>query len=148
MATHKFSDIQIKAYIVPRRLRWPESGSSLTWTRAHDCVDALQALVRGVDVACVEAEQDRELSAGRIVRRRAELGDQVLRKLVNFRPFGIAEQALSENIVALERLSQRDPEQIQMLDKSKQALVDLREGIEATRRAVLERCRMRERVPF
>jgi hypothetical protein len=33
----------------------------------------------------------------------------------------------------------------QMYDKSKQALRDLREGVEATRRMVLERCKVRER---
>ena len=66
-------------------------------------------------------------------------------KLANFRPFDIADKALSENIVALERLSNRDPEQVQMLQKLTQALQDLQEGIEATRRMVLERCKMRER---
>ena len=65
---------------------------------------------------------------------------------MNFSAFEIAEKALSENIVALERLSHRDPEQAQMLQKLTQALHDLREGIEATRRMLLERCKMREGV--
>ncbi len=63
--------------------------------KAHDCVDALQALVRTIDVACIQAEQDRELSAGGIARRRAELSDQALRKLENFPPFEVAQKALS-----------------------------------------------------
>ena len=125
-------------------MRWPQSGASVAWTKAQYSVDVLQDLVRSLDIACVEAEQSRELSAGAVVRRRAELCDQALRKLLNFAAFEIAEKALSENIVALESLSNRNPEQAQMLQKMMQALHDLREGIEATRRMVLERCKMCE----
>jgi hypothetical protein len=85
---------------------------------------SLQDLVRKADLACIEAEQDRELSAGGIARRRAELCDQVLRKRRNFEPFEIAERALTENVNALERLSDRNPEQVQMLQRLKQALTD------------------------
>ncbi len=144
METHRLSNIQIKVRIVPKHVRWPERSSSVSWTKAHACVDALQELVRRLDVACVEVEQTRELSAGGIARRRAELCDQALRKLVNFKPFGIAEKTLTQNIDELERLSDRSPEQAQMLQKLAQARNDLQEGIEATRRMVLDRCRMRE----
>ncbi len=143
MATHKLSNTEIAICIVPKRLRWPEPRTGSVWTKAHYCVDAFQDLVRGVDIACVDAEQS-ELSAGDIARRRAELCDQALRRLANFPAFEIAEKALSENIVALERLSNRNPEQAQMLQKLTQALHDLREGIEATRRMVLDRCKIRE----
>ncbi len=122
METHKFSNIQIRACIVPRRLRWPESGSSVAWTRAHDCVDDLQDLVRKVDRDCFEAEQNRELSANAIRQRRAAIGEQALRKLVNSRSFEVAEKAVTENIDVLERLSDRDPEQVQMLQKLTHAL--------------------------
>jgi hypothetical protein len=111
MTSHKLSDVEIQVRVVPTRLRWPETGTAIAWTRAHDCVDALQDLVRSLDVACLEAERDREPPAGGIARRRSEICDQALRKLVNFPAFEIAEKTLSENIVALERLSNRDPEQ-------------------------------------
>jgi hypothetical protein len=109
---------------------------------------ALQDFVRSVDTACIEVEQSRELSPGAIARRRAEVCDQALRKLVNFSAFEIAENALSENIVALERLSNRDPEQVQMLRKLTQALHDLPEGIDATRRMLLERCKNARRAGY
>ncbi len=144
MAGHRLTDTQIAIRIVPKHVRWPASGSSVAWSKAHTCVDALQALVHSVDAACIEAEQDRELSASGINRRRAELCDQALRKLANFTAFEIAERALSENIAALERLSDRDPGQAQMLQKLTQALHDLREGLAATRRMMLERCKVRE----
>jgi hypothetical protein len=144
MTSHKLSDVEIQVRVVPKHLRWPENGSSVVWTKAHTCVDALQKLVRSLDLACVEAEQSHELSAGAVARRRVELCEQALRKLVNFSAFEIAEKALSENIVAMERRSDRDPEQVQMLQELTQALHDLREGIEATRCMVLERCKMRE----
>jgi hypothetical protein len=139
--THKLSDIQIKVRIVPKRVRWPESGSSDAWTKGHNCVDALQDLVRSLDTDCVEVEHNRDISADAISRRRAELCDQALRNLVHFPAFELAEKALAENIVALERLNARNPEQVQMLQKLTQALNDLREGIAATRRMVLERCK-------
>ena len=66
-------------------------------------------------------------------------------KLANFPAFHIAEKTLSENIVALESLRSRDLEQVEMHQKLTKALQDLREGIAATRRMVLDRCKMRER---
>ena len=68
-------------------------------------------------------------------------------KLANFNAFGIAEKALVDNINLLERLSNPDPRQAQMPDKLNQALRDLREGVEATRRLVQERCKVRELTP-
>jgi hypothetical protein len=97
-----------------------------------------------VDFRCCEAEQDRELFAGGLSRRRAEIYDQAMITLAHFKPFAIAEKALIENIDVLERLSDRDPEQIQMHQKLKQGLRELKEGVEATKRMVLERCRVRE----
>lgn len=47
----------------------------------------LQDLVRHVNRGCVEAEQDRKLSAGAIGRRRAEICDPAIIKLVNFKSF-------------------------------------------------------------
>ena len=82
----------------------------------------------------------------RVARRRAELCDQAMTKLINFRPSDIAEKALAENIDALERLTDRDTEQVQMHDKLKQALRDLQEGVEATKRMLMERCKVRESV--
>jgi hypothetical protein len=146
METHKLSDIQIKVRIVPKRLRWPESGTSVPWTTAHRCVDALQDLGRNVDRSCSEAEQDSELGVSGIARRRTELCEQALIQLANFRPFEIAERALSESIGSLERLNDRNPAQVQMLQKLKQALTDLREGIPATQQMVRERCKVRDGV--
>ena len=146
MGIQKVSDAQIAITIVPKRARWPEPRAGVAWARAHDCVDALQGLVREVDLACREAERDREHSAGGIARRRAELCDQAMSKLTDFGPFEIAEKALTQNIDALERLSDPDPQQAQMLQKLARALEDLRAGIEATRRMLQERCKVRESV--
>lgn len=97
-----------------------------------------------MDRDCSEAEQNRELSANAIGQRRAAIGEQALRKLVNFRSFEVAEKAVTENIDVLERLSDRDPAQVQMLQKLTRALQDLQEGVQATMRMVLDRCKMRE----
>jgi len=145
MPTHKLTETEIAIRIVPKRLRWPEAGTTIAWTSAHACVDALRDLIRKVDQACIEAEQNKELSAAGIGRRRAEICDQALRKLANLAAFEIAEKALTENFDALERLSNPNPEQAKTHDKLKHALRDLREGVEATRRTVLERCKVRER---
>jgi hypothetical protein len=105
-----------------------------------------EELVRDVDCNCLEAEQNKKLSTRELRESRAVICNQAIGKLVNFAAFEVAERALSENIVALERLS-RNPEQVQMLQKMKQAQRDLQEGIEATRRMILDRCKMREHVP-
>ena len=84
MAPYTSNEINIR--IVPKRVRWPAPDTGTSWAKAHDCVDALQDLVRNVDVACREAEQDCELSAGAIARRRAELCDRAMNELANFRP--------------------------------------------------------------
>jgi hypothetical protein len=144
MAGLRFTETEIAIRICPKHVRWPQPGSSIAWTRAHACVDALHALVHSLDGACAEVEQSRDLSPGAIARRRSELCDQALRKLATFAAFEIAEKALSENIVVLDRLSDRNPEHVQMVQKLTQALRDMREGIEATRRMVLDRCKMRE----
>ncbi len=146
MPTHSLNENAIQVRVVPRRLRWLAPGTTIAWTKAHACVDALQDFVRNVDLRCREAEQDRELAAGAIARRRTTIGDEAMSELANFRLFEIAERALTANIDALERLSDRDPEQAQMLERLKQALTDLREGIPATRRMVRDRCEIREGV--
>ncbi len=64
MTAHRLTDTEIAIRIVPKRLRWPQAGTTITWTKAHACVNALQDLIRKVDQACIEAEQNRELSAG------------------------------------------------------------------------------------
>jgi hypothetical protein len=100
-----------------------------------------------VDFNCLQAEQNKELSAREVRHNRAVICNQALGKLANFAAFEVAERALSEGINALERLNSRNAEQVQMLQKMKQGLRDLQEGIGATRRMVRERCKMREAVP-
>ena len=146
MPIYKLSDLEIAVRIVPTTLRWPQSGTSIAWTAAHGCVDAYRDLVRRIDMACGEAERNRQLSSSDIVHRRAELCDDALRRLANFRPLELAETALIEEIDALERLSDRDAQQVKMRAKLKQALKDVQEGIAATRRAVQERCKVRQAV--
>jgi hypothetical protein len=99
-----------------------------------------------VDLDCVEAEQNEELSAESINRCREKICEAALSKLADFGPFAIAEKALTENIRGLERLSDRDPKQVEMLDKLKRALGELREGVQATRRMILDRGKMRQGV--
>ncbi len=103
-------------------------------------------VARKVDQACSKAEDDPERSASDIARRRAELCEQAMTQLANFKPFEVAERALCESIGSLERLDYRDPHQVQMLQTLTQARKELREGIESTKRLVQERCRVRDRV--
>jgi hypothetical protein len=142
--TSKLTDTAIKVCIVPRRLRWPPPGTDVAWTKAHDCVDALQNLVRKVDLGCLEAEENRESSASSIARRRTEACDKAMTELVSFRLFQIAEKVLTEKIDLLKTRIGVDVQQAQMQQNLTRALADLREGVEATKRMVLERCKMRE----
>ena len=136
----ELTDTEIAIRIVPRRLRWPAPGTNSAWTKAHACVDAFHDVIRKVDLGCLEAEQDRVLSASGIARRRAELCNQAMTKLASLTPFQIAEKAIIERIDLPERPTGLDTQKAQMT----KALADLREGVEATQRMVLERCKMRE----
>ncbi len=147
MHEHKMSETEIAIRIVPKRVRWPEPSAGNIWAAAHRCVDAWHDLVRKIDADCAEVEEDPQLSANGIARRRAEICDQALRKLVNSRPFDSAETTLTSEIDALDRLTAPNAQQSQMHQNMTKALADLREGIEATRRLILDRCRVRESAP-
>jgi len=103
MTSHRLTDNEIQTCVVATRLRWPETGTTIAWSKLHDCVDALQGLVSTVDLHCVEAEQNRDFSAAGIMRRRTELGRQALNELANFKPFQAAEKAALDNIDYLEK---------------------------------------------
>jgi hypothetical protein len=143
MLTQKVSESQIAITVVPKRVRWPKPSTATVCAKAHDSVDALHRLIRQTDFACSKAEEDSELNASGIGRRRAEVCDRTVTQLANFGLFEIAEHALNESISTLERLSYRDPEQVRTLEKLKEALTDLREGIPASQRMVRERCKVR-----
>jgi hypothetical protein len=73
MVIQRLSENLINISIVPKRVRWPEPSSAAAWAKAHDCVFALQNLVRNVDLDCLQIEQRsflRKLSA-RDARRSA-----------------------------------------------------------------------------
>ena len=124
--------VAIGARVIPTMLRWPSSkaAKTLAWDRLRDCVEAL---LRVLDDACHRAEQNADLKPEAIARRRKELGDQALSKLAAFKPLLSAERAVDESINDL------DPKTQSLLTKG---LDELREGVAATRRAVVERCQM------
>ena len=104
------------------------------WDRLRDGVEALRAMLRVLDDACHRAEHDRDLKPESIARHRIELGNQALSKLAAFTPLRSAELAVNKNINDFE------PKMQNLLRK---ALDELREGVAATRRAVVARCQMR-----
>jgi hypothetical protein len=101
----RLTDIEIAARIVPTMVRWPapEVAKTVAWDRLRDGVAALRGLVGVVDSSCLQAEQDQDLSPDGIARRRAALGRQALNELEQFKPFQIAERAVTENIQFLEQ---------------------------------------------
>jgi hypothetical protein len=141
MVSQRLSENQIKISILPRRVRWAEPNTAAAWAKAHYCVDALQELVRNVDVECQQVEQNNEFSSDTIRKRRAAICDAALSKLSNFRPLEVAEKALAENVAALERLSNRNQGQVEMHTTLKRALHELPEGVEATKRMVQDGAR-------
>jgi hypothetical protein len=100
--TKRLTEIAIKATICPTRLRWPEARASITWGKLHECVDALHAVVKMVDGACIQAEENPELSVEGIRHRRTELGRKALADLENFKAFQNAEKAALNNLEYLE----------------------------------------------
>lgn len=99
----RLSDTEIKMRICATRVRWPESGTTIAWSRLHDCVDALHGLARATDDNCFQAEQNIDLSPEGIARRRTELGRQALTELASFKAFKTAEKATLNDIDFLEK---------------------------------------------
>ena len=132
----KLSDIAIAVRVVPTMLRWPSSdaASTIVWDRLRDAVEALRSLVRSVDDDCDKVEHDSHLNWEGIARRRIELGNQALSKLAAFTPLHSSELTVDKNINDFE------PKMQNLLRK---AIDELREGVAAAERAVVERCRMR-----
>ena len=91
-------------------------------------------MLRVLEERCDRVERDTDLKPESISRRRIQLGEEALAKLAVFEPLHRAERAVDENINNLE------PKMQNLLRK---ALDELREGVAATERAVVERCQMR-----
>ena len=99
------TDNEIQMRIVPALLRWPPAdvAKTIAWDRLREAVDALRSLVRVVDDRCLQAEQNQDLSPGGVARRRTELGRQALTELASFKPFQLAEKAVSNDLALLEK---------------------------------------------
>jgi len=135
--TRRITDLEIAVRIVPTMVRWPSSDLR-AWCCLRNGVDTLRKLVRSLDHECEKIERDRELNAAAIARRRSELGHQALEDLMTFGQLESAERAVEEQIKQGETKSQF------LLTK---AAAELREGVEAARRAVIERCQMHAVAP-
>jgi len=138
------TDLDIAVRVVPTVLRWPDANKGV-WRTLRDCVQSLHALGRRLDERCMEVERDTALDRKSIERQRNELGSAALLELSSFKPFQIADKAASEEINLLEQQPYRTAQEVQAYNALIKARADLREGIPATRRLVLERCKMRER---
>ena len=125
------TDLEIAARVVPTMLRWPPE---IVFDQMRDCVEALRSMLRVLEERCDRVERDTDLKPESISRRRIQLGEEALAKLAAFEPLQKAERAVDENIKHLDTKTQN------LLAK---ALDEFREGVAATRRAVVERCRMR-----
>jgi hypothetical protein len=136
----RLSDIAIATRIVPTMLRWPSSEitKATIWDKLRNAVEALRDLVRTLDNGCDQIERDPHLKGAATARRRMELGDQTLGRLVTFEPVERCERAVKETINNLEPKTQA------LLWK---ALNELHEGVDAARRAVIERCQTRAGYP-
>lgn len=145
MTVRKLTDNEIRIRIVPTHLRWLDAGTSIAWRRLHECVQQLHEFVRAVDTNCVEIDQKRDLGRDEIERQRTEAGQEALRKLAEFKPFNIVEQAATKEIDALEKREGLTLQEVQAKQKLTKALDELRGGIAATERLLLERCIIRER---
>jgi hypothetical protein len=143
--TKRLTQNEIAIRIVPTHLRWPEAATSGVWRRLHECVQRLHEFARTFDNGCVEIEQKRELGGDEIKRQRTEVGNEALKKLANFRPFDIAEQAATKEIETLQKREDLTSQEAQAKQKLMMALDQLRGGLAATERLLLERCKMRER---
>lgn len=145
MIAHRLTDNEIRIRIAPAHLRWPRADTSMVWRSLHDCVQQLHGFARTIDEDCLQIEQTRELGRDEIERHRTEVGQQALKKLAAFRPFQIAKQAASKEIETLQKRDDLTFQEAQGKQRLMMALDELRGGIAAMERLLLERCKMSER---
>lgn len=138
MATPRLSSAALAIRIVPQRMRWPKRGASPAWAAAHDCVHAFENIVRDVESEIIALEEDKGRSIDSIRRRRVEICENALARLVDFRPFEAAQRALCERVRVLESLENRTPDEMKALQDYKQARTDLSRGVDASKRTVEE----------
>ena len=142
----RLSDTEIQIRIVPKHLRWPAANAGPVWYRLHECVKQLHSFVRAVDNNCDEIETKADLGRDGIDRDRAEFGYQALRELANFKPLNIAKQAATREIGLLQKSGESlTSEQVHFKQILTKAVEELRAGVSATERLVLERCKLREK---
>ena len=127
----RLSDNEIAVRVVPTMLRWPPE---IVFDRMRDCVEALRSMLRVLDERCEHVERDTDLKPESISRRRIQLGEEALAELAVFEPLHRAERAVDEHIKHLDTKTQ---------NLMARALDEVREGVAATQRAVIERCQMR-----
>ena len=133
----KLTNLEIEVRIVPTMLRWPTS-EAVAWRRLREGVEALRNMLHALDVACDKIEHDHHLDPRDVKRRRVQIGEQALRELEAFKPLQSTEQAVIKKV--------NEPEN--MDTAMTKALDELREGVAAARRAVIERCQMRTGLPL
>jgi hypothetical protein len=133
----KLTNLEITVRIVPTMLRWPMS-EAVVWRRLREGVEALRNMLHVLDIACEEIEHDHRLDPRDVKRRRVQIGEQALRELQAFKPLQSAEQAVIKKV---NELDNSDTDLTKALD-------ELREGVAAARRAVIERCQMRTGLPL
>lgn len=131
MLKHRMTDLEIAVRVVPTMLRWPPE---IAFDRMRDCVEALRNILRVLDERCEQDERDTDLKPESISRRRIQLGEKALAELAVFEPLHRAERAVDEHIKHLDTKTQ---------NLMARALDEVREGVAATQRAVIERCQMR-----
>ena len=127
----RLSDNEIAVRVVPTMLRWPPE---IAVDQMRDCVEALRNRLRVLDESCEHAERDTDLKPESISRRRIQLGEEALAELAVFEPLHRAERGVDEHIKHLDTKTQ---------NLMARALDEVREGVAATQRAVIERCQIR-----
>ena len=131
MTQRRMTDLGIAARVVPTMLRWPPE---IVFDQMRDCVEALRSMLRVLEERCDRVERDTDLKPESISRRRIQLGEEALAELAAFEPLHRAERAVDEHV------KHRDTKTQNLMAR---ALDEVREGVAATERAVVERCQMR-----
>ncbi|WIW43854.1 hypothetical protein ML401_20250 [Bradyrhizobium sp. 62B] len=141
------SQNEIAIRIVPTHLRWPDASTSVVWRQLHECVLQFYEFARAFDDDCLEIEQSKVFSSNEIVRRRAEAGREAIRQLAGFRPFESASSAVTREVERLHRREDLTPQESEAKQKLIKALDDLRGGLAAVERLLLERSKLRQISP-
>ena len=100
--TKRLTESEIAISIVPMHRRWPDASAVSLGDRCMNVSSSCTSSREPSTMTALRSSNNERLAVMRSERQRTEVGQEALKKLANFRPLNIAEQAAAKEIETLD----------------------------------------------